>query len=199
MKIAVDKNQFTGSHEKSNKLKHEQLKNMGHEIVPTPLPFGDYALITDDVAETIKRRGDKLKKQDLMGDIKIAVDTKKDLLECVSNICSSSHGRFRDEVILAQKIGAKLYVLVEEPNINEIRDIFKWVNPRAKRYYLIRKMHTQGRWLNITLPKAPPTNGQTLAKAMLTFEMKYGCKFLFCKPEETGAKIVELLGGNNDD
>ena len=194
MKIAADKNQFVGTHGKSNLRKHRNLKEIGNELVPIPLPFGDYCLITDQMQETIDRRGNKLKKQDLVGDIKVSVDTKKDLQEVCGNICSGSHARFRDEVILAQKVGAKLIILVEEAGINSIDDVFKWKNPRMYRYNKIKYMHERGKWQSIALPKAPPTNGQTLAKAMLTLENKYGCKFMFCKPSETADKIVELLG-----
>ena len=37
------------------------------------------------------------------------------------------------------------------------------------------------------------TKGVSLAKAMRTMQEKYGVTFLFCKPEEAGAKILELL------
>lgn len=195
MKIAVDKNQFSGSHGKSNARKHRQLAELGHELIQVPLPFSDYCPITDQMQETIDRRGAKLKKQDLVGDIKVCVDTKKDLLEVCGNICSGSHGRFRDEIILAQKVGAKMYILVEEPGIESIRDVFKWQNPRLHRYNKIRYMHEIGKWRDIPEPKSPPTPGSTLAKAMITHEEKYDCIFLFCRPEESAAKIEELLTG----
>ena len=193
MKIAADKNQFSGSHGKSNAKKHKQLEKLGIEIIPTPLPFGDYCLVTDQMQETIDRRGDKLKKQDLVGDIKISIDTKKDLLELAGNICSGSHDRFRDEIILAQKVGAKMIILIEERGIKSIDDVFQWKNPRMHRYNKIKYMHSIGKWNSIKVPKRPPTSGQTLAKAMLTCQLKYGCKFLFCSPEETGGKIIEIL------
>lgn len=199
MKIATDKNQFSGSHRKSNERKHNDLKALGCELLDIPLPFGDYCLISEQMQETIDRRGEKLKKQDLVGDIKVSIDTKKDLLELCGNICSSSHARFRDEVILAQKVGAKLIILIEEKGINSIQDVFKWRNPRLHRYNKIKYMHERGKWQSISLPKAPPTNGQTLAKAMLTFEKKYGCEFRFCSPEETAGKIIEILGGQENE
>lgn len=55
-------------------------------------------------------------------------------------------------------------------------------------------MHSLGKWSNIDLPKSQPTSGQTLAKALLTMENKYGAKFLFCKPQESAERIIELLG-----
>lgn len=198
MKIAGDKNQFAGSHGKSNKRKHDQLERLGHELIQVPLPFADYCQITEQMQETIDRRGDKLKKQDLVGDIKVCVDTKKDLLEVCGNICSGSHGRFRDEIILAQKVGAKMYILIEEPGIQTIEDVFQWQNPRLHQYNKIRYMHGIGKWRNIPEPKAKPTSGEILAKAMLTCQAKYGCTFLFCRPEQAGSRIVELLMGGEE-
>ena len=198
MKIAVDKNQFSGSHGISNADKHIQMELEGNNLFPTPLPFGDYCLITDEMQETIDRRGNKLKKADLVGDIKVSVDSKAGLSEVCVNICGSSHNRFRDELILAQKCGCKLYILIEEPKITSIEQVFQWVNPRLHRYNKIKYMHNLGKWQNVALPKAPPTKGATLAKAMLSMRLKYGVEFLFCRPDEAGAEIVRLLteGGN---
>ena len=39
------------------------------------------------------------------------------------------------------------------------------------------------------------TTGDKLYKILCTFQRKYGCRFLFCEKEETGRKIIELLGG----
>lgn len=194
MRIAADKNQFTGSHGKSNQYKHTKLVEMGHEVVPTPLPFGDYCLITDDVSETMKRRGEKLKKQDLIADIKLSIDSKKDLQEVCGNICGKSHERFRDEVILAQKMGARMVVLIEEKGFHSVEDVFRWRNPRMHRYNKIKCMHNAGRWLDIPLPKQPPTNGATLAKAMITMHHKYGIEWVFTDRLNSADKIVEILG-----
>ena len=76
--------------------------------------------------------------------------------------------------------------------------MFSWQNPRMHRYNKILYMHRMGKWQNIPAPKSPPTSGQTLAKAMLTMEAKYGVKFHFCKPEEAGAKVIELLTQEKD-
>uniref|UniRef100_A0AAU8B9C0 ERCC4 domain-containing protein EP364R n=1 Tax=Dulem virus 39 TaxID=3145757 RepID=A0AAU8B9C0_9CAUD len=193
IRIAADKNQFAGIHGKSNALKHRQIESLGIELLPTPLPFGDYCLVTDEMQETIDRRGNKLKKADLVGDIKVSVDSKAGLSEVCMNICGSSHNRFRDELILAQKCGCKLYILIEEPKITSIEQVFQWINPRLHRYNKIKYMHNLGKWQNVALPKAPPTKGATLAKAMLSMQFKYGVEFLFCRPDEAGQRIVDLL------
>ena len=89
MRIAVDKNQVQkGSHARSNGYNHRRLRDMGHELVPIPLPFSDYCIITEQMQETIDRRGAKLKKADLVGDIKVAVDRKNSIDEICGNVCS---------------------------------------------------------------------------------------------------------------
>lgn len=104
------------------------------------------------------------------------------------------HGFFHRGLKRAQNSQIRLIVLVEnEDGVKSIEDVFRWQNPRMHRYNKIAYMHNLGRWLSIPLPKAKPTSGQTLAKAMLTMEKKYGVEFRFCTPEEAGPKIVELL------
>ena len=81
MRIAVDKNQVqAGSHYKSNFRNHRALEKMGHELVELPLPYSDYCRVTDEMQDTIDRRGMRLKKADLVGDIKVAVDRNRKAL-----------------------------------------------------------------------------------------------------------------------
>lgn len=188
MIIAVDKNQCSGVHLKSNSRNHDRLLNAGHKLYQLPLPYGDYIQITPQIEEIIRRRGTKLGKADLMGAIKISVDRKASISEICGNVCGKAHERFQNELIKAQQCGCKMYILVEDDSASEVRDVFKWVNPRSKMYYINR---ARGR----KVASKPPTNGQTIAKAMMTIEYKYGCKFVFCKPSEAAEKIVELLEG----
>lgn len=51
------------------------------------------------------------------------MDTKKNLSEVAMNICSKGLGRFRDEVILAQKVGARMVTLVEEEGIGSLDEV----------------------------------------------------------------------------
>lgn len=173
--IAADKNQFAGSHGESNCDQHKQICRYGFNILPIPLPFGDYCLVTDDLAETIKRRGNKLKKADLVGDIKTSVDTKASLDEVAMNIQSSSHERFRDEAILAQKCGCRLYVLVKEASVHGIDHVHEWRSNR----------------------KSSKTNPASLEKAMRTMSEKYGIVWVFCTHENAGRAIIYLLTGKD--
>ena len=151
----------------------------------------------DDVIKRKMARGVALKKMDFMGSYKIAVDTKRDVQEIISNICGKQHGRFRDECRLAQDNGILLYVLIENTDgVKSIDDLVVWENPRLK----IQKWITSPSGKRMKVLKYPDaTKGEILAKAMLTMQEKYGVKFLFCSPEEAGAKVIELLGGISDE
>ena len=189
MTIAEDKGQKDGKHD----IKNRWFRNNGIRILQLPLPVGDYIKVTEDVLRVINRRGEKLKKMDLLGVTKISVDTKQDLEEICNNICGKAHARFRDEVILAQENGIKLYVLIEHGlGIEKLEDVQYWQNPRL----LVMKRFTENgvRVTKQAYPKA--TTGATLYKSMKTMEEKYDVKFLFCEKRDTGKKIVELLGGD---
>lgn len=199
MRIGVDRNQLTGTHKKSNEANHRRMMSMGHELMPLPLPYGDYVQITDEIAETVKRCGDKIKKMDLVNDIKIAVDRKNSIDEICGNLCSSEneHRRFREEAITAQKAGAKFYVVIEtEEKIRCLDDIRKWSNPRLHRYNKINYMHRLGKWQNVkNSGSRPPCDNIRLMKTMYTMAQKYNIHWCFCSPYESAAKIVELLKG----
>ena len=201
MRIGVDRNQLTGTHKKSNEANHRKMMSMGHELMPLPLPYGDYVAITDDVAETVKRRGDKIKKMDLVNDIKIAVDRKNSIDEICGNLCSNEeeHRRFREEAITAQKAGAKFYVVIENTEgIKSLDDIRKWSNPRLHRYNKINYMHRLGKWQNIkNKGSRPPCDNIRLMKTMYTMAQKYSINWIFCSPYESAEKIVELLKGGD--
>lgn len=110
---------------------------------------------------------------------RLVVDRKQNLTEVCSNVCQD-HERFRTELIRAQEAGIQVVILVEHGGaIEKLEDVIWWNNPRLKKS-----------------PKA--ITGERLYKILLTLERKYGCRFLFCKKEDTGKKIIELLGEKND-
>lgn len=188
--------------DQAQKLDKHKLKNLywqknGIEVIRMPLPVGDYILGNEKVMDVIARkkmRGIAPKKMDFLGTYDVCVDSKFDIQELISDICGKQHDRFRDECILAQNNGIKLYILVENkkaaitkdiwnPTIRDLSELHTWKNPRL----FIRRSGKQ------LYPSA--TRGITLQKACCTMEKKYGCKFLFCTPEESGAEIVRLLNG----
>lgn len=193
MLIIEDKGQKEGQHI----LKNRYFENNEIEVLRAPLPVGDYIIADDKVSDVIHRKAKRnmeVKKMDFLGTYSVAVDTKKDMQEIIGNICGKSHPRFRDECILAQNNGIRLYVLIENADgVKSVEDVFKWRNPRLERYNRIKYMQSCGKWLNASIPITPPTSGKTLAKSMLTMQLKYGVEFVFCRPEEAGKKIIELL------
>lgn len=200
MIIVEDLGQKCSGKVDKHKHKHKYWDEKGVKWERYPLPVGDYILCNDVVSDVIQRkqkRGIDVKKMDFLGSYKVCVDTKKDIQEIVGNVCGKQHPRFRDECILAQNNGIKLYVLIEnEDGVKSINDVFRWQNPKLREYNKITDMQAQGKWLSRKLPKQPPTIGQTLAKALLTMQLKYGVEFLFCRPEEAGEIILELLGAS---
>lgn len=192
--------------DKANRLEKHTIKNAywdkaGVDVIRMPLPVGDYILGTEKVMDVIARkklRGIDPRKMDFLGTYDVCVDSKFDIQELISDICGKAHDRFRDECILAQNNGIRLIILVENkgglikgtrdiynPTIEKLEDLHKWKNPRL----FIRR---SGRQL---YPSA--TRGITLQKACYTISKKYGTQFVFCTPEESGRKIIELLKGES--
>ena len=105
----------------------------------------------------------------------IAVDTKANVEEIAQNIGGAEHARFREECKLAVKLGGKLIILIENTDgFDSIDAVKAWVNPNVRK-------------------TARSIEGPRLAKAMRTMSERYGVEFMFCRPEEAGARIIQLL------
>lgn len=210
MILLEDKGQKKGQHEDKNIYWTE----LGIEVAQVPLPVGDYVLADNKVMDVIFRkdkRGIPLKKMDFLGTYDVCVDTKKDIQELVGNVCGKQHARFRDECILAQNNGIKLYVLVQNvggpvkgakdiynPTITSLDELSRWKNPRL--FVMMNSDEIIGHWENgkpryKRIQKHPSaTKGETLMKACKTMQEKYGVEFVFCHNSEQGARVLELLG-----
>lgn len=150
MNIIEDTRQQEGKHE----LKNDYFKCSSIKVVRCKLPVGDYALFP-----------------------KVSIDTKKDMDEIAANISGAQHVRFREECKLAQSMGCKLIILVENMlGIKSIEDVERWENPRRLRN-----------------PKS--IDGARLRKAMNTMNERYGVEFMFCEPSEAGQIIERILSG----
>ena len=192
MKLIEDVN----NKERKHVLKNEYWAAQGVEVLRLPLPVGDYILVTDKVEDVLKRkaaRGIEPHKMDFIGTCKVAVDTKMDMTEIEGNITGRAHERFRDECILAQNCGIKLYVLVETNEVKNLEGVAKWQNPRLRRWMRLHELHKQGKAMAYTIPSRPPVNGERLMKAMATMQEKYGVTFVFCTPLEAGQRVIDIL------
>lgn len=170
MIILCDTRQQANKH----KLKDEWFEKNDIEVRRTKLYVGDYTLPANQ---------------------SVCVDTKKDVMEIVGDICGKQHERFRSELLRAKEADIQLYILVENesftiprtnvvsPYIGKLEDLHKWVNPRL----WIRKNGKQA------YPNA--TRGVTLMKAAMSMEKRYGVRFVFCRPKDAGQTIIDLLTG----
>ena len=153
---------------KHHDLKERYFEEQGHKLVHSKMLVGDYCVPSNG---------------------SVVVDTKADLSELYSNLIQQ-HKRFRSECILAQEAGIKLYILVENKNgIRYPEDIEKWRNPQMFRYYKAKRKAEQ---MGLKEPKPPASNVQ-LMKIMWAMKRDYGVEFLFCTPQESGSKVIELL------
>ena len=194
MRIIEDKGNKVGKHN----IKNLWWSNNKVEVLRAPLPVGDYVLINEKIQDVIDRktkRNIELKKMDFLGTYSIAVDTKCSIQELVQDI-QSEHDRFRDELILAQNNSISLYIVVENKgtylnskrtiwneDIHDLKGLYSWKNPRA---FIFRA----GKQLYPNCAK-----GEWIAKCCITMEKKYGCKFVFCTPEESAKIITDILQG----
>ena len=195
MTILEDSNNKVGKHN----LKNEWWKEHGINIVRYRLPVGDYVLDNEkirDVFERKNKRGIPVKMMDFVGTYNVVVDSKCSIQELIMDL-QSEHQRFRDSLILAQNNNIKLYIVVENKggylnskkniwneDIHDIKGLFGWKNPRA---FIFRN----GKQLYPNCAK-----GSWVAKCCMTIEAKYGCKFVFCTPEESAEIILKILEGN---
>ena len=203
MLIGVDKAQQKGKHD----VKHNQIVQMGHELISLPIPVGDYIIVDDTIKEIIKRRGDKLKKMDLIGAIKRSCDSKNSMSEIYGDVIGKQHERFRDELILAQQNNIQLIILIESaPEVKCLDDVKRWKNWKQLYAYCKRHKIPSGQGMMERIEdfvshggQKPPVSGEQLYKAMLTMSEKYDVKWAFCNPADTGKAIIYLLTMKGDE
>lgn len=143
--------------------KERYFEECGYKLVHSKMLVGDYCIPSNG---------------------SVVVDTKADLSELYSNLIQQ-HDRFHRECVLAQKAGIKLYILVENKDgFKTPQDIKDWKNPQYFRYYKLKRMGKASK---------PPASNIQLIKIMHSMTRDYGVEFLFCSPQESGAKVLELL------
>jgi ribosome-associated protein len=149
----------------------------GATLLPLRIPFGDYIRINDAIQHLINTSGaDAIHKRDLLDLIDLSIDTKKSLIEVCGNVCSRQHERFKEEL---KKADGRMILLIEEPEIETLEDVWWWDNPRLK-----------------VNPRA--TKGTALYKSLCTIRDEYRVDIRFCNRKDTGKEIIKILGGNNE-
>ena len=125
---------------------------------------------------------------------RLVIDRKKDLQEICGNVCQQ-HERFKAELLRAKEQGIKLVILCEHgADIKSLEDVFFWQNPRK---YQIRWKTVNGKRVKDVI-SAKAVDGNQLYKSLCTIRDRYGVSFIFCTKEETGQKIIDILGGSHD-
>lgn len=121
---------------------------------------------------------------------RLVIDRKKDLQEICGNVCQQ-HERFKAELLRAKEQGIKLVILCEHgADIKSLEDVFFWQNPRK---YQIRWKTVNGKRVKDVI-SAKAVDGNQLYKSLCTMRDRYNVDFVFCRKEETGQKIIDILG-----
>jgi hypothetical protein len=129
-----------------------------------------------------------------------SVDTKQHIQELAQDMWRD-HKRFHNEIVKAQEMGIKLYILVETHHVINLDDLEKWCEPndeyckrggKLKNRVSYRVKTKDGKYKNVcNSPKR--IYGKALAQQCRTMEERYGCEFLFCAPSYAGRKVIQLL------
>ena len=124
---------------------------------------------------------------------RLVIDRKKDLNELCGNVCQQ-HDRFKAELIRAMQQNIKIVIMVEHgEDVKSLEDVYFWENPR--KHEVIWKTVNGKRVKTVRSAKA--IDGPQLLKSLYTIRDRYNVDFEFCTKEETGKRIVEILGGGN--
>ena len=126
----------------------------------------------------------------LVDNMTVCIDKKQDLQEGYSNLVQQ-HNRFRDECLRAQEVEIHLVILVESSRIQNVEEVHTWSNPRWFQYQALLKRGGQPRY-------KPPISSEQLQKIMERMAYSYGIEWQFCKKQDTGRRILEILGVNTD-
>ena len=135
---------------------------------------------------------------------RLIIDRKKDIGEIYSNVVQG-HDRFVGELLRAKDVGIQLVILCEHgEGIKDLVDVIWWQNPRRKRYRSCVDHETgKLKWYKLEgnkrrQVKRPPLDGKELYDRLVTIQKKYRIRFEFCDKSETGRRIAELLGGEEN-
>lgn len=110
---------------------------------------------------------------------KLYIDRKQSLSEICVNVVQQ-RDRFVRELKLCNECGCHMIILCEHGGkIKTLQDVLEWKNPRLKVSQLA-------------------VSGERLHRILSAMSKTYDVDFLFCDKRNTGKRIIEILGGNND-
>lgn len=187
--IIEDTAQQTGKHAGIEKF----IEKIGFNLMRNTLPFGDYALLTQRgreilnikikaaernrsyanyIGREIRTNSDVgrsvLQKIDLVGTYDVAVDTKQNLNEVVRTVGGLADERIDQQAIRARNSNTRLYIVVEQDNINNIQDVESYCRDNNYNY-------------------------TAFVKKIDFLEKKYGLKFCICPVGYVSLLTIALL------
>lgn len=112
----------------------------------------------------------------------LIVDRKQNIGELAKN-CTADHARFRAELERARDVGAELIILVEQ---NRYKDRERWIHVETIE--------------DLMLWESPHTTirGEKVYRVLRAWMAKYPIRIEFCDKRNTGARILEILYGNEE-
>lgn len=110
----------------------------------------------------------------------LLIDRKQNIAELAKN-CTSDHARFKAELERAKSVGATLVILVEQ---NRYKDRDKWIRVETIE--------------DLMLWESPHTTirGEKVYRVLRAWMAKYPIRVEFCDRRQTGARILEIIYGN---
>ena len=187
--IIEDTAQQAGKHAGIEKF----IEKIGFNLMRNTLPVGDYALLTQRgreilnikikaaernrsyanyIGREIRTNSDVgrsvLQKIDLIGTYDVAVDTKQNLDEVVRTIGGLADERIDQQAIRARNSNTRLYIVVEQDNIDNIQDVESYCRDNNYNY-------------------------TAFIKKIDSLEKKYGLKFCMCPAGYVSLLTIALL------
>ena len=133
-----------------------------------------------------------------MDNTRLVVDRKKDLQELYGNICAQ-HERFKRELLKAMEQGIKIVILCEHgEDVKSLEDVYFFYQAPTKRWRVVKR-DINGKEVKVRESYIQKEiNGKSMYKSFCTIRDRYNVDFVFCNKDETGRKIVEILGGSHE-
>ena len=112
----------------------------------------------------------------LLNSTDVIIDLKANVEEIAHNLCNTSeHERIKREIEKAREIGCKDFIfLIKTDKIANLQDLINWTSTKTR------------------------VKGAVLVKVMSTMKEKYGARFIFTTRANAPKRILELLGGKDE-
>lgn len=129
---------------------------------------------------------------------RLIIDRKQDLQELHGNVCQQ-HERFKRELLKAMQANIQLIILIEHgEDIKSLEDVYFFYQPPKERWRCVTRIIAGEKKKLREKYMQQAIDGKTMYKSMCTIRDRYNVRFEFCEKKNTGQKIIELLGNQDD-